>query len=265
MDRIENSTILIVDDQIEVLNVYRDVIQNQLGHAVECASLPAEAMRRVHERMFDLVLIDAKIPYKGAMLGGLILAEEVGRVLGMQSVMLMSQYDVRGEVAHFNPNVTFLSKPPLGRDLYAWVEKDLLDKIRGLVRRQYGFVAMPYGDPDCDEWYRAVLTPWIKEAGYALKRMDEIATTKAINVEMLEKIRQAHFVIVCFPSDNANVFYEAGFATALNKYLFLFAPSVGSLPFDIRANRVFPMTTSTNSKARAELLEFIRALRGVDL
>ncbi len=263
MDRTEKLDILIVDDQVEVLDVYRDVIQHRLGHIVECVSWPAEAMRHVHDRMFDLVIIDAKIPYKGAMLGGLILAEEVGRVLGMQSVMLMSQYDVRGEVAHFNPNITFLSKPPIGRNLIAWAEKDLLEKMQGLVRRQYGFVAMPYGDAECDEWYRTVLTPWMKEAGYALKRMDEIATTKAINVEMLERIRQAHFVIVCLPSSNANVFYEAGFATALSKYLLLFARNLESLPFDIRANRVFTMAKATDGQARVELLQFLRALRGL--
>jgi CheY-like chemotaxis protein len=263
MDRTEKLNVLIVDDQVEVLDVYRDVIQHRLGHAVTCASWPAEAMRHVQERMFDLVLIDAKIPYKGAMLGGLILAEEVGRVLGMQSVMLMSQYDVRGEVAHFNPIITFLSKPPIGRNLITWVEKDLVEKIQGLVRRQYGFVAMPFGDAECDEWYRAVLAPWMKEAGYALKRMDEIATTKAINVEMLEKIRQAHFVIVGLRSFNANVYYEAGFATALSKFLLLFAQNLEALPFDIRANRVFPMAKATDGQARAELLKFLRDLRGV--
>jgi len=261
MDRAEQLDILIVDDQVEVLEVYRDVLHRQLGHEVECASLPAEASRYVRERMFDLVIVDAKIPYKGAMLGGLILSEEIAQVLGVQSILLMSQFDVRGEVAHFNPQFTFLSKPRDGLSLVTWAEKELLPRVQSLVRRQYGFVVMPYNNSRTDVWYREVLSPWMQDAGYALRRMDEIATTKAINIEMLERIRQAHFVVVCLPDHNANVYYEAGFATALNKFLLLFSFNPENLPFDIRANRVFPIADGANEMAKNDLLAFMNGLR----
>lgn len=261
MDRLNRLTILIIDDQVDVLDTYRDVLQEQLGHEVECAALPAEASRYVRERLFDMVIVDAKLSYKGAGMGGLILAEELGSVLGVQAILLMSQFDVRGEVSHFNPNFTFLPKPRDGNSLRAWAEKELLAKVKSLVKRQFGFVVMPYNNRKCDEWYQNVLTPWMAEAGYSLRRMDEIATTKAVNVELLEKIRQSHFVVVCMPDHNANVYFEAGFATALHKYLILFAPTIDGLPFDIRANQILPMMNDQDAGAREKLLRFMRGLR----
>lgn len=262
MDRLNRLTILIVDDQVEVLRRFRDVLQEQ-GHEVECASLPAEASRYVRERLFDMVIVDAKLTYKGTMMGGLILAEELGTVLGTQAILLMSQFDVRGKVTHFNPNFTFLSKPKDDSDsgLTAWTEKELLTRVKTLVKRQYGFVVMPYNNGECDGWYQDVLTPWMAEAGYSLRRMDEIATTKAINVELLEKIRQSHFVVVGMPDHNANVYFEAGFATALHKYLIMFAPNLERVPFDIRANQILPMTNLEDTSAREKLLRFMSGLR----
>lgn len=87
----------------------------------------------MRERLFDIVIVDAKLPYKGAGMGGLILAEELGDVLGMQAILLMSQYDVRGEVAHFNPHFTFLPKPRDPSGLITWAEKELLSESRILL------------------------------------------------------------------------------------------------------------------------------------
>lgn len=261
MDRLNRLTILIVDDQDEVLKASRDVLQEHLGHEVECALLASEASRYVRDRLFDMVIVDASMFYKGAMMGGLLLAEEFGTVLGTQAILLMSQLDVREKVSNFNSNFTFLPKPRDVGALTPWVEKELLTKVKSLVKRQYGFVVMPYNNEECNEWYQNVLTPWMAEAGYSLRRMDELATTKAINVELLEKIRQAHFVVVGMPDHNANVYFEAGFATALHKYLIMFAPDLNRVPFDIRANQILPMTNLENTSAREKLLRFMSGLR----
>ncbi|WP_164021904.1 response regulator [Pyxidicoccus trucidator] len=103
MKRRERLSLLIVDDQDEVLEVYHDVLQTELKHQVDCVTMPAEALRHVRNTLFDIVIVDAKNSYKGAPLGGLILADEIGAILGKGSVLLMSQYNVREEVRHFNP------------------------------------------------------------------------------------------------------------------------------------------------------------------
>jgi CheY-like chemotaxis protein len=263
MERLNKLTILIVDDQSEVLEIYREVLEGLLHHQVECVYLAGEAIRHTVNRLFDVVIIDAKIPYKGAPLGGLLLADEVGTVLGIGSIILMSQYDVKGEVAAFNPTYTFIPKPRPGMSLFSWIEKDLMTKIQGMVRRQYGFVVMPFNDPIFDNWYQTTLTPWLREAGYEIKRMDEISTTRAINSELLQKIRESHFVVLYAPKTNPNIYFEAGYATALNKYLLLFSPNVDELPFDIRTNRCFPVVQSDNQEIKKDFLRFMAGLRGL--
>jgi len=177
--------------------------------------------------------------------------------------LLMSQYDVRGEVSQSNPNCSFLPKPMDGRNLLAWAERELMTKVRTMVARQYGFVIMPFNNPESDAWYRETLAPWVMEAGYSLRRMDEISTTKAINVELLNRIKEAHFVVAYVPRANPNVYFETGYACALDKFLLLFAPSQDELPFDIRANRIFRVSDGSSGASRQELLHFMEGLRGI--
>jgi len=262
MNRAEKLVLLIVDDQEEVLEVYEDVLGEELGHQVECAYLPREALRHVRDRLFDAVIVDAKIPYRGAGLGGLILADEIGAKLGLDSVILMSQYDVRAEVAQLDSNLTFLSKPKGNTSFSEWVQKDLLAKIRRLLARQYGFVVMPFGDPASDAWYRESLVPWMADAGFAVKRMDEMATSHAMNTELQEKIRRAHFVVVYVSEQNPNVYFEAGFAVALSKFSVVCAPRIEDLPFDIRAHYALQVGTGDPERERAALIDHLHGLRG---
>lgn len=262
MDRHEKLSLLIIDDQIEVLDIYRRILHEQFGHLVDCCSHPGEAIRLVRDRLFDVVVVDAKIPYKGAGFGGLILADEVARHLGPNSVLLMSQYDVRRQVAGFNPSFSFISKPPAGEPMVRWVERDLLVKLRGLLDKQFGFVVMPFRSEVADQWYRELLVPAMLGVGYRVRRMDEIPTTKAINVEMLNRIRDAQFVVVFVDGHNPNVYFEAGFASALEKFLVLFAATDGDLPFDIRANHLFRVNREETSSLRRKVVVFMEGLRG---
>ena len=263
MNRCDRLAILIIDDDSEVLEIYQEVLGGQLGHHVECASMPAEAMRHVKHHLFDIVIVDAKITYKGAPLGGLLLAEEIDAVLGISSIILMSRYDVREEVRRYDAAFTFMPKPRDGANLLNWVKKELANKICALVTQQYGFVAMPFSDPESSEWYRTSLVPWMKEAGFDVKRMDEIATTRPINSELLERIKQAHFVVFYASRTNANVFFEAGFACACQKYLVVLSPNLDELPFDLRANYAIMIDRDNHEKTKQDLLRLMRGLRGL--
>ncbi len=262
MDRTQRLSLLIVDDQSEVLDVYGDVLSGVGAHDVECVCMPAEALHLVRHRLFDMAIIDAQIPYKQASLGGLLLAEEVGRILGSQAVLLISQHEIKERVSQFNSSFRFLSKPRPDQSIVSWAEKVLLEKVKSLVRAQYGFVVMPYGRPECDRWYLETLVPLMQRAGYSLKRMDEIATVKAINVELLNRIREAHFLVVYIPFENPNVYFETGFGAALEKFQLLFSPSRESLPFDIRANRVFLTAEKGVDPSGNEVVGFMQSLRG---
>lgn len=263
MNRIERLGILIIDDQQEVLEVYQDVLGEDFGHCVECVSSPGEALRLARQHMYDIVIVDAKIPYKGASLGGLILAEEVSRILGVGSIVMMSQFNVRQKVVSFNSEFAFLPKPD-GGALSEWVENILLKKIEALVRRQYGFVVMPYGDAESDAWYEKALQPWMNEAGFSVLRMDEISHTRPIDSELLNRIRESHFLVLLASERNPNVFFEAGYAVALGKYMVVLAPDGEELPFDMRMVNRLPAYSPDDHLGQEKVISFMRGLRGID-
>jgi len=264
MNRTEQLSILIVDDQPEVSRFYKKLLMDR-GHAVETCFLAGESLRHVRDRLFDVVVVDAKIPHHGAGLGGLILAEEVGAIMGINAVLLMSQYDIRGEVAHHNPAFTFLPKPSAVDNLDSlreWVENDLLGRMRTQVERQYGFVVMPYNDPAADAWFKDVLEPAMQTAGYVVRRMDQIPHSRPINTELLVRIRQAHFVVVYAPFQNSNVYFEAGYAVALDKFMLFAAREIENLPFDVRSHPFFRASAEPTAAGMAELAHFMSGLRG---
>ncbi|MEI7900921.1 MAG: response regulator [bacterium] len=256
-------TILIIDDQREVLEMYQEVLVEQLGHHVESVSMPREAMHLVERQLFDVVIVDAKIMYKGAPFGGLLLAEEISTVVGIGSIILMSQFDMREEVRRFDAAFTFLSKPRDGSDLLGWVKKDLSSKICNMVAKQYGFVAMSFGNAQNNEWYRTRLAPWMKEAGFDVKRMDEFAHREAINVALLGRIKEAHFVVFYASLNNANVFFEAGYAYAQGKYLVVLSPKGEELPFDLRSNYAITIDYEDDARTKADLMRLMYRLRGL--
>lgn len=264
MNRCDKLTILIIDDQREVLEMYQDVLVEQLGHHVEIVSMPREAMHLVERHLFDVVIVDAKITYKGAPFGGLLLAEEISTVVGIGSIILMSQFDMREEVRRFDAAFTFLSKPRDGSDLLGWVKKDLNSKICNMVAKQYGFVAMSFGNAQNNEWYRTRMVPWMKEAGFEVKRMDEFANAREpINVALLDRIKEAHFVVFYASLNNPNVFFEAGYACAQGKYLVMLSPKGEVLPFDLRSNHTIPIDYENDARTKADLLRLMYRLRGL--
>lgn len=262
MNRIDGLSVLIVDDQEDIPEICQDVLEEK-GHRVECIYNPGAARRLVRDALFDVVIVDAKMTYKRARKGGLLLAEELGGVLGTDSIILMSQYEVRDEVLELNPEYTFLPKPKGDESFREWVQDGLLYRIERLLRRQYGFVVMPYGNPEVDALYSERLVPWLAEAGFKVKRMDEMPGPRAINTELQEKIRQAHFVVIYASEKNANVYFEAGFAAALEKFSVVCAGDITSLPFDLRSNFAVSLGSADIEKERSELLQLVRRLRGV--
>jgi len=78
----------------------------------------------------------------------------------------------------------------------------------------------------------------MRETGFEVRRMDEFATTKAINVQLQKRIRAAHFVLFCASRNNVNVLFEAGYAHARGTYPVVPTPKVEELPLDLRSNYV---------------------------
>ncbi len=99
------------------------------------------------------------------------------------------------------------------------------------------FVIMPFGK-GVDEIYTLGIQPAVnKYEKLKLIRGDEILTPGAIPAQIIQAIRDSLFVIAEISMENDNVFYELGYAHALNKKAILISNRERYLPFDVRVNR----------------------------
>lgn len=113
------------------------------------------------------------------------------------------------------------------------------------------FVAMQFGPP-YDALYRTVIKPVCREVGFEVLRIDEVRGPGIIFQEIQRRLEETKVVIAEITAPNQNVFYEVGYAHALNKPTILLAERGKDLPFDIRSYRVIYYDNSIEGKPRVE-------------
>jgi hypothetical protein len=116
--------------------------------------------------------------------------------------------------------------------------------------RPKAFVVMQYGD-HYDDLYREVIKPQA-ERHFEVNRIDEKAGPGVTFQDLQREIEQSDLVIAEITPENANVFYELGYAHALKKPTILLAKRGGALPFDIRSYRVVFYDDSISGKTHVE-------------
>ena len=99
------------------------------------------------------------------------------------------------------------------------------------------FVAMWF-DPTMEQVYEDAIKPAIVEAGYVPQRVGQGQTTDRIDYEAEAQIRGARLVIADFTHDDGkgvrgSVYYEAGFARALNKPIIFTAKEGSDIHFNV--------------------------------
>jgi hypothetical protein len=113
------------------------------------------------------------------------------------------------------------------------------------------FVAMQFGEP-YDTIYRTVIQPKAEKLGFEVVRIDEINRPGIIFQDIQRKIEDAKVVIAEITAPNQNVYYEVGYAHALNKPTILLAQRGRELPFDLRSYRVIFYDDSIGGKPLVE-------------
>lgn len=128
------------------------------------------------------------------------------------------------------------------------------------------FVAMQFGEP-FDTIYREVIREEGKKLDLDIVRIDELAGPGIIFEDIKRNIAEAKIVIAEITAPNQNVFYELGYAHALNKPTILLAKRGIQLPFDIRSYRVIFYDDSIGGKPEVErnLNKHLRAVLQEDL
>lgn len=125
------------------------------------------------------------------------------------------------------------------------------------------FVVMQFTS-EFDVLYRDVIRPVCESYGYKVVRGDDFHTSGQIMEDVTRSIRSAALIIADVTPDNANVFYEVGFAHAIGKPTILLSDRKRErLPFDISGFRTLFYDNTIGGKGAVEvrLKQHLDALR----
>lgn len=90
-------------------------------------------------------------------------------------------------------------------------------------------------------------------AGYKVLRAKDIWEHSAVIQDVFSLIYRAHIVVCDFSGKNPNVFYEAGIAHTLGKYVVPITQSPSDIPFDLQHHRYFSYLN--NNEGRGDLAQ----------
>jgi hypothetical protein len=133
------------------------------------------------------------------------------------------------------------------------------------IKRQppKAFVVMQF-TPPYNELYTDVISPVCEELGLNPVRADETYGPGIIIADITRDITEAKVIIAEISSANPNVYYEVGYAHALNKPTILIAEKPVQLPFDVSPFRVLFYENTIGGKAKVEdgLRKHLKAIQG---
>jgi len=111
------------------------------------------------------------------------------------------------------------------------------------------FVLQPFDNDKFDKRYKEIIEPVIKECGLVSYRVDEDCAS-VIPIESIHtKIRESIVCIAEITTDNPNVWYELGYALALEKNVIILCSEERTtlFPCDIRHRNILVYKTQTIS------------------
>lgn len=120
------------------------------------------------------------------------------------------------------------------------------------VSRQKAFVVMQFSE-EFNSLYNNVIKPICKEFDLEAVRADDEHTNGLIIHDILRSIQESYVILADITPDNPNVFYEVGYAHALNKPVILLRDNKkDKLPFDLSGFRTLFYKNSICGKNEIE-------------
>jgi hypothetical protein len=99
--------------------------------------------------------------------------------------------------------------------------------------KQFVFVLMPFSS-DFDDVYKLGIKVACEQAGAYCERVDEQMYEGTILNRIYNQISTADLIIADMTGRNPNVFYEVGYAHALDKRVILLTKNENDIPFDLK-------------------------------
>ncbi len=103
----------------------------------------------------------------------------------------------------------------------------------GTRPKPFVFVLMPLGK-EFQELYQLGIKEACQRAGAYCERVDEQVFVESILERIYNQIAKADVIVSDMTGRNANVFYETGYAHALNKQVILLTKDGDDIPFDLK-------------------------------
>lgn len=98
------------------------------------------------------------------------------------------------------------------------------------------FVLMPFNESFLDVYELGIKAACDAE-GWACSRVDEHVFSGLILEQIYDSIKNADLIVADMSEKNPNVFYEVGYAHALNKRVILLTRDASDIPFDLTGHR----------------------------
>jgi hypothetical protein len=147
-----------------------------------------------------------------------------------------------------------LPYPPMGDQigLFAWGTSEVkFEDAAGEGVKPRAFVVMQFSEP-YNSLYSEVIKPVAESMGLEAYRADDVYKPGIILQDIIRGILEAEVMIAEITPVNANVFYELGYAHALDKPTILLAEGRSELPFDIRSYRCIFYDNTIRGKTGVE-------------
>lgn len=187
------------------------------------------------------------------------------RALGSnQNLSPQSLYEMETELRGQNVRLTvntikvleeYLPYPPTGDQigLFAWGTSEVkFEETIGEGAKPRAFVVMQFTEP-YESLYSEVIKPVAAESlELDVYKADEEYKPGLILEDIARGIREAEVVIAEITPINANVFYEVGYAHALNKPTILLAERGSKIPFDLSGYRCIFYDNTIRGKTAVE-------------
>jgi len=99
--------------------------------------------------------------------------------------------------------------------------------------KPFVFVLMPF-DPKFNDIYKFGIQGAATDVGMYAERVDDQTFNEGMLERIFNQISKADVVIADMTGRNPNVFYEVGYAHALDKIVLLLTQDTNDIPFDLK-------------------------------
>jgi hypothetical protein len=189
-------------------------------------------------------------------------AREIGlRVRSIGSIIDLYADDVQvlRSILNFSPPAS-----QCGLFVRSATEVDVLDfSVDG--KRRSAFVIMKFAPP-FEHLFNQVIKPVADDCHIDAEKADDILGPGMIISDITRRLQEADIVIADVTAENANVFYELGYAHALSKPTILLAEKGKALPFDISGFRTlfYENTIAGKGQIQAGLKKHLEAISAAE-